>query len=185
MRQVIPAVRAALFKKSSHPGCCELTSADVKPIIFGHAEFTAFNDSATKLFANWKKADTPLLKNFAQDGHPKALIKTLSEALPAVFAQAPLPDHCDIYPHLMDYWAMTMQDDCCLITADGWREAAKPRLVLEDKAKKTREKPDFTVGKKQYQTELMPSALRRAGENRGGQSHGDGQAHQLGAAGAE
>jgi len=160
--QVIPAVRAALFKKSTHPGYCELTSADVKPAIFGHPEFAAFKTGVDKLFAKWKAANTPRLKGFAADaasGHPKALIETLSEALLAAFAQAPLLDHYDIYQHLMDYWAQTMQDDCYLIAADGWREAAKPRLVVEDKNKKTKEKPDFTVGKKKYKTELIPSAL--------------------------
>ena len=59
----------------------------------------------------------------------------------------------------MDYWAETMQDDCYLITADGWVEAAKPRLVVDDKTKKVKERPDFTVGKKKYIAELIPSAL--------------------------
>lgn len=68
-------------------------------------------------------------------------------------------DRYDIYQHLMDYWAETMQDDCYLIAADGWREAAKPRLVVEDNNKKTKEKPDFVVGRKKYRAELIPSAL--------------------------
>ncbi len=160
--QVIPAMRAALFKKSTHAGYGELTTADVKPAIFGHSEFTAFKTGVDKLFAKWKATNTPRLKGFAADaasGHPKALIETLSEALLTAFAQTPLLDHYDIYQHLMDYWAETMQDDCYLIAADGWREAAKPRLVVEDRNKKTKEKPDFTVGRKKYKTELIPSAL--------------------------
>src|SRR5213079_1635194 len=54
---VLPRVRAALFKTADRAGYCQLKLpiADVKPAIFGHAEFTAFNDSATKLFAKWKK----------------------------------------------------------------------------------------------------------------------------------
>jgi hypothetical protein len=79
------------------------------------------------------------LKGFAQDDHPKVLIETLSEDLLVAFAKLPLLDHYDIYQHLMDYWAETMQDDCYLITADGWREAAKPRLVVDDKNKKAKE----------------------------------------------
>ena len=59
----------------------------------------------------------------------------------------------------MDYWAETMQDDVYLIVSDGWREAAKPRLIVEDKEKKTKEKPDFTVGKMKYKAELIPTAL--------------------------
>lgn len=78
-------------------------------------------------------------------GHPKALIETLSEDLLATFEKARLLDPYDVYQHLMDYWAETMQDDVYLISGDGWREAAKPRLIVENKDK--REKPDFTVGK--------------------------------------
>ncbi|MFH1124160.1 MAG: hypothetical protein V1758_10945, partial [Pseudomonadota bacterium] len=46
----------------------------IKETIFGHAEFTAFNASMTKLFAKWKAANTPRLKGLALGGKPKALI---------------------------------------------------------------------------------------------------------------
>jgi type I restriction enzyme M protein len=159
--KVIPGVRAALFKKGDRSGYNQLrcTSVDIKPVIFGHAEFTTFNESATKLFAKWKAAHTPHLKAFSKGGKPKALIGTLSEALLETFEKAPLLDPYDIYQHLMDYWAEPMQDDCYLIAADGWVKAAQPQLIVEDKAKKSKAKPDFTIGKKKYQAELLPPAL--------------------------
>ena len=160
--QVMPNLRAALFKKSTHPGYCELTSTDIKSAIFGHPEFTAFKTGVDTLFAKWEASNIPRLKGFAANaasGHPKALIETLSEDLLAAFALAPLLDHYDIYQHLMDYWAASMQDDCYLIAADGWREAANPQLLVDDKTRKVKEKPDFTAGKKKYKTELIPSAL--------------------------
>ena len=46
-----------------------------------------------------------------------------------------------------------------LIVGDGWYEAAKPRLIIEEKGSKTKEKPDFTVGKLKYRAELIPTAL--------------------------
>ncbi len=161
--QVMPTVRDALFT-ATRPGyvALRLPLPEVKPAIFQHPEFTTFKAGVDKLFAQWQATNRPRLTGFAADaasGPPKALIETLSEDLLAAFARAPLLDHYDIYQHLMDYWAETMQDDCYLISADGWREAAKPRLVVEDKAKKTKEKPDFTVGKKKYKTGLIPSAL--------------------------
>jgi type I restriction enzyme M protein len=52
-----------------------------------------------------------------------------------------------------------MQDDVYMIVSDGWREAAKPRLIIEGKEKKNTEKPDFTVGKMKYKAELIPTAL--------------------------
>ena len=71
--QVIPSVRAALFKKADRPGYCQLkvAVADIKAAIFGHAEFTAFNESATKLFAKWKAANTPRLTASPRAANPR------------------------------------------------------------------------------------------------------------------
>ena len=126
--QILPGVRAALFESADRPGYCQLRLpiAEVKPAIFGHAEFTAFNDSVTELFAKWKKTNTPRLKGFAKDGRPKPLIETISEDLLATFKTAPLLDAYDVYQHLMDYWAETMQDDCYLIAATAGRPARSP-----------------------------------------------------------
>lgn len=155
--KIIPGVRAALFKKADRSGysALRIPNSTLKETIFSHAEFTAFNESVTKLFVKWKKANTPLMKNFAQDGHPKALIESIAEDLLATFRAAPLLDAYDVYQHLMDYWAATMQDDCYLIAADGWRDAAQPRLIVEDKNKKTKARPDFALGKKKYQAALL------------------------------
>lgn len=159
--QVFPAVRDTLFENASRPGYSQLkvAASDIKAAIFGHAEFTAFNESVTKLFAKWKAANKPHLNGIAKGGKPKALIEALSEELLETFRQARLLDSYDIYQHLMDYWAETMQDDVYMIVSDGWREAAKPRLIIEDKEKKSKEKPDFTVGKMKYKAELIPTAL--------------------------
>ena len=157
--QVIPTLRATLFKPAAHAGYCEPTVADVKSAIFGHPEFAAFRTSVEELFATWKTGNRPRLTAFAHGGHPKALIEILSEDLLATFATAPLLDAYDTYQHLMDQWDDSMQDDCYLIAADGWREAAMPRLVVEDKTRKTKEKPDFALGKKKYVAELLPPAL--------------------------
>lgn len=158
--EVIPGVRDTLFKKARKGYCAlRLPIADVKTAIFDHAEFTAFNDSVNKLFVKWKKASTPLLKEFDKDDYPKQLVEHLSEDLLTTFRKAPLLDAYDIYQHLMDYWAETMQDDCYLIAADGWKDAAQPQLVIEDKNRKTKVKPDLVIGKKKYLTELLQPQL--------------------------
>jgi type I restriction enzyme M protein len=158
--QVIPGVRAALFE-NARPGYCQLRVpvAEIKSAIFGHPEFTTFNNTATQLFATWREANTPHLKGLKKGGHPKALIETVAESLLAAFETTPLIDAYDVYQHLMDYWAETMQDDCYLIAADGWREAALPRLIIDDKAVKTKVKPDFALGKKKYTAEVIPLGL--------------------------
>ena len=157
--EVIPAVRATLFKKADRAGYCQLkvAAADIKAAIFEHAEFTAYNASVTKLFAKWKATNTPRLKGITIGAKPKALIEALSEDLLDTFEKARLLDPYDVYQHLMDYWAETMQDDVYMLVSDGWREAAKPQLIVE--SKKTKEKPDFAVGKLKYKAELIPPAL--------------------------
>ena len=175
--KVIPGVRAALFKPAERPGYSQLkmdngqlttkgippatlstihSQLSIKEIIFGHAEFTAFNESATKLFAKWKTANTPHLKTIAKGGKPKALIEMLSEDLLATFEKAPLLDAYDLYQHLMDYWAETMQDDVYMIVSDGWHEAAKPRLIIEDKQKKTKERAGFHCWQDEIQSRIDP-----------------------------
>ena len=90
------------------------------------------------------------------DDVPRDVIHTLSEDLLARFADLPLLNRYDVYQRLMDYWAEVMQDDVCLIAADGWVEAAKPRPIIDDKDRKIRETPDLTIGRKKYKLDLIP-----------------------------
>jgi type I restriction enzyme M protein len=163
--QVIPNVRDTLFEKADRPGYSQLKLpiGDVKSAIFGHAEFTAFNAAATKLFGKWKNGNTSLLKGFAKDGHPKALIENIAEDLLAAFRVAPLLDAYDIYQHLMDYWAEAMQDDCYLIASDGWKEGAQPREILKVKNKDGKlvwpETHDYNKGKRRFKSDLVPATV--------------------------
>jgi type I restriction enzyme M protein len=159
--QVFPSVRPLLFGSAERPGYSrvKLPMAELKTAIFGHAEFTVFNVSVTALFEKWKKASTPRLKSIAIGDKPKALIEKLSEDLLETFRKARLLDAYDVYQHLMDYWTETIQDDAHMLVTDGWCEAAKPRLIIEDKDKKVKEKPDFTVGKQKFKTDLIPASV--------------------------
>ena len=139
--QVFPGVRSTLFQPATWPGYVQLPlpSAEVKAAIFNHAEFTTFNQSVTALFGQWKATTTPQLKGFDRDDNPKLLIETIAETLLETFRTAPLLDEYDLYQHLMDQWAETMQDDCYQIAADGW--VAETRRVIEtDKSGKSKDK---------------------------------------------
>ena len=163
--KVLPGVRAALFESAGRPGYARLKLAlpEVKPAIFGHIEFTAFNQTATQLFADWRKATTPILTGFCKDGHPKALIETTAEALLATFRGAELLDAYDIYQHLMDYWSATLQDDAYLIAADGWVEGAQPFEIVQVKDKNNKlvwpEPHDYLKGKRRFKSDLVPASI--------------------------
>jgi type I restriction enzyme M protein len=167
--QVLPSVRGALFEPmdatGGRPGYSrlKLPLAEVKPSILGHVEFAAFQQQATKGFADWRKATTLRLTGFDKDGHPKALIETIAEELLAAFSQAPLLDAYDVYQHLMDYWAETMQDDAYLIAADGWVKGAQPREIVQVKNKENKltwpEPQDYLKGKRRFKSDLVPASI--------------------------
>jgi len=130
--QVIPSVRYVLFENAGRPGYCQLRLpiTEVKAAILEHDEFAAFRAGVTDIFGKWRSANVKRLKGFDQKGQPKELIATIAEDLLVAFKAAPLLDPYDMYQHLMDYWAETMQDDCYLIAADGW--VAETHRVLEE-----------------------------------------------------
>jgi type I restriction enzyme M protein len=139
--QVLPTVRAVLFESADRSGYAhlKLPITEVKAAILGHAEFAAFQKKATQHFHDWRTDAAKRLTAFDKDGHPKALIETLAEELLTAFRPAPLLDAYDVYQHLMDYWAETIQDDAYLIAADGW-VAKTQRIVEIDKKGKWKDK---------------------------------------------
>jgi type I restriction enzyme M protein len=159
--QVVPSVRPLLFESAGRAGYSrlKLPPGGIKAAIFGHAEFAAFDSSVTALFEQWKKTNAPRLVAIKPGDRPKALIETLSEELLAIFGTARLIDPYDVYQHLMNYWAATMQDDVYLVVQAGWLDAARPRLIVEAKEQKNKEQPDFTVGKQKFKSDLISAAL--------------------------
>lgn len=121
--QVFPAVRRELFADADRAGYSKLKveANGIKTRIFAHAEFRAFNAQVTQLFNRWESANLDRLNGIGIGDRPKALIEILSENLLDAFRAAPLLDAYDVYQHLLDYWAETMQDDVWQIVHEGWQ----------------------------------------------------------------
>jgi type I restriction enzyme M protein len=137
---VCPQLRQTLFKPG-RPGYLDvaLEQSAIKSAIYDHPEFAAFISGMNAHFAAWRGKSTTMLKALRAGCHPKEVISRLSEDLLSHYAGKPLIDSYDIYQHLLDYWAETMQDDCYLIAADGWR-AETYRIIEPDKKGKERDK---------------------------------------------
>ena len=148
---VCPGLRQTLFKPN-RPGYLDLAvdKSAIKSTIFNHPEFAAFIASMNAHFGAWRAKAGKMLRELKAGCHPKEVIGTLSEDLLAHYTGHPLIDKYDVYQHLMDYWAETMQDDCYLIAADGWR--AEPYRIIE-RDKKGKEKD------KGWACDLVPKAL--------------------------
>ena len=163
--QVFPSVRSSLFESASRPGYARLKQAltEVKLAILEHREFSAFQQKVGKVFADWRSANTPSLTGFGKDGHPKELIETIAEDLLTAFCQAPLLDAYDVYQHLMDYWAETMQDDAYLVATYGWVKGAQPREIKQVKGKNNKltwpEPHDYLKGKRRFKSDLVPAPI--------------------------
>ncbi|MDB5346025.1 MAG: type restriction system adenine methylase HsdM [Schlesneria sp.] len=138
--QVSPTLRAALFK-ANRPGYHDLLveAAQLKTTIHEHPQFVAFIAGLETHFAKWRKTAAISLRKLKPECHPKEAIRDLSENLLAHAEGQPLIDPYAVYQHLLDYWAETMQDDCYLISVDGW-VAKTARIVEIDKKGKTKDK---------------------------------------------
>nr|WP_249812466.1 type I restriction-modification system subunit M [Bradyrhizobium sp. 146] len=138
--EVCPGLRAVLFKPL-RPGYVALAvdKVAIKATIFEHPEFKTFITRMNAHFATWRDQSAKKLKALNAGCHPKEVIFDLSEGLLAHYAGKPLINKYDVYQHLMDYWAGTMQDDCYLIAAEGWK-AETYRIVEKDKKGKDKDK---------------------------------------------
>jgi type I restriction enzyme M protein len=148
---VCPQLRQSLFKEN-RVGYVDLgvEKSDIKSAIYEHPEFAAFIAGMNAHFAAWRQTSAVMLKAMQAGCHPKEVIATLAEGLLAHYAGKPLIDPYDVYQHLMDYWAETMQDDCYVIAADGWK-ADTSRVIEKDKKGKEKDKG--------WTCDLIPKAL--------------------------
>lgn len=120
--EVYPTLKSILFKSSKRAGYSVLYIAkeEVKSTIFHYPEFTAFSKQMDAVFDKWKTETTAYAKTLDRGLHPKQEIHKISETMLNAYINKNLIDKYDVYQHLMDYWAQTMQDDMYELAADGW-----------------------------------------------------------------
>jgi type I restriction enzyme M protein len=138
--KVCPNLRQVLFKEN-RPGYLDLSVEKdaIETTIYGNPEFAAFISGMNAHFAAWRRKSATTLRQLKAGIHPKEVIARLSEDLLAHHTDRPLIDRYDVYQHLMDYWADTMQDDCYSIAADGWKTEIH-RVIEKDKKGKEKDK---------------------------------------------
>jgi len=164
---VCPTLREHLFEPCSprpasgrgaggegfqRPGYVDLSvdKAEVKTAIYDHSELSKFIDGMKKHFVKLAKKQSAELRCLVAGFNPKQKIDELSESLLNHYDGKPLISHYDVYQHLMDDWAETMQGDAYLIAADGW--VAETYRVIE-KMKNGKEKD------KGWACDLVPKSL--------------------------
>jgi len=151
--KVYPSLKSVLFKDSKRKGYYRpvVDKDKVKETIFHHPEFTAFSKKMDKVFGNWMTKTGEELKSLKKGCKPKQVIAEVAEDLLDTYKSISLIDKYDIYQHLMNYWAESMQDDLYIVALEGWK--AEPyRILVKDKKK------DKEVDKG-WTCDLLPPAL--------------------------
>jgi len=155
---VCPSLKSSLMRVI-RPGYYALETqnlASVQSAIYSHPEFSAFIADMNGHFDKWKRKSAASLRGLEAGSHPREVISALAEDLLAHYVETRnlsslrLIDRYDIYQHLMDYWAGTMQDDCYLIADEGWKAETR-RIIETDKKGRERDKG--------WTCDLIPKAL--------------------------
>ena len=163
---VFPSLRETLFAPGDRAGylATRLEPHRVKATIEENSDFRTYAARVHGVFHEWWDAHASRLYALEKGCRPREGIQTLADDLLDRFAGLPLLDKYDVYQQLMDYWDETMQDDMYLIAAEGWVDAASPRLIVTKKktandGKAIKETADLTIGRKKYKMDLLPPAL--------------------------
>jgi type I restriction enzyme M protein len=137
---VCPNLRAALVKPG-RSGYVNLAvdKIAIKPTIYENREYVKFIAGMNDHFVMWRNRNEQALKALDKGCQPKIAISKLAEGLLAHYTGKPLIDPYAVYQHLLDYWAESMQDDCYLISVDGWK-AETTRIIEKDKKGKEKDK---------------------------------------------
>jgi len=119
--EVYPTLRKSLFEKINDKySKLTIENEQIKDEIYSHSEFESFISEMDSLFEGWKIKNTTTLKSLDKGNRPKEVIANLSEDLLQTYHSKPLIDKYNVYQLLMAYWNETMQDDCYIVSADGW-----------------------------------------------------------------
>jgi len=134
--KVYPGLKKILFEElRTNYAQLKVEQGQINSTIFEHPEFVAFSQTMDALFATWKSESTSYLKALGKENRPKSVIKILAENLLDKYANKLLVNKYNIYQHLLGYWNGCMQDDCYIISFDGWK-AETYRILVENKQKK-------------------------------------------------
>jgi len=134
--EVFPSLRKSLFEKiNDRYSKLTIENDQIKDEIYSHSEFEGFISQMDSLYDGWATKNTKILKALDTEHKPKEVIVSLSEDLLQNYHGKALIDKYNVYQLLLSYWNETMQDDCYIISADGW-VAETYRIMVANSKKK-------------------------------------------------
>lgn len=128
-----PSLRQALFVPlADREGYFSLRPAkeEVSSFVAAEESFIHQQSYFEQSIADWSGEVRPCMLDLGFDTNPKKTIEAWAQSLlDTMQKDKSLVDAYDTYQQLMTYWNETLQDDCYLISRDGW----KLTLVKGDK----------------------------------------------------
>lgn len=147
-----PTLKEALFAPiPGREGYYQLQCSreQIRETVQQHPDFGKQTTSYHRHYEEWKTQVRPLLEAIDADTKPKELIQELGDLLLDKFAgDTLLVEDYDVYEQLLTYWNETMQDDCYIVTADGW----KAELYTPQPAAKKDKEGNLKKGKEKVAT---------------------------------
>jgi len=131
---------------------------DIPDAIAFNREFRELSGFFSAAVEEWYKLVSSQMFALAPGCQPKKLIADWSESLLETLAEVDgLVDKYDVYDILLNYWNTSMQDDCYLISRDGWVvELSCEQLTTDKKSKEVKfvakKNPTF----RDYTCDLLP-----------------------------
>lgn len=123
--EVCPSLRDELFtahaiRQGYYTLHCD--KGAVRDVVCNNTDFEKQNRLFKQHYISWCEQHRIRLSELSVGLKPKQLIDRLENSILDIFKHdKSLVDAYDVYDQLLNYWNETMQDDCYLIAADGWK----------------------------------------------------------------
>lgn len=136
--EACPSLKDHLFHQEAN-GYYSLVPApdSISAAVNADASYQKQNALYAKVVEDWcQTVAVDMLASVQEECEPKTLIERWSGMLlESAKADLKLVDPYNVYEILMNYWAEAMQDDCYMVSRDGWKVAlrdTKKKSTFED-----------------------------------------------------
>lgn len=120
--QACPSLKVSLFKNDGN-GYYRLNTlkVDIAQTIEHDPSYVSQRERFSALLKEWKDEIVSQMKAIGIGARPKELITTWADSLlNKALNHSGLVEAYEVYDVLLNYWADVMQDDCYMISNDGW-----------------------------------------------------------------
>ena len=136
--EACPSLKDRLFHKETNGYYSLVPAADrISEAVNADVSYQKQNALYANIVEDWcQKVAVDMLASVKEECEPKSLIERWSGMLlESAKADLKLVDPYNVYEILMNYWAEAMQDDCYMVSRDGWKVAlreTKKKSTFED-----------------------------------------------------